>query len=64
MSLSSEAVALGFEMVVQQDESNDGKVTKYWVTAIDGSNVTWSQKQYGGGEAHVIVDGEDIESED
>ena len=64
LSLSSEAVALGFEMVVQQDESNDGKVTKYWVTAIDGSNVTWSQKQYGGGEAHVIVDGEDIESED
>ena len=49
-------------MVVQQDESNEGKVTKYWVTAIDGENVTWSQKQYGGG-SNVTVDGEDLESE-
>jgi hypothetical protein len=63
LSLSSEAVALGYEMVVQHDESNEGKVTKYWVTAIDGENVTWSQKQYGGGSANVTVDGEDLESE-
>ena len=48
-------------MVVQADETNDGKVTKYWVTAIDGGDVTWSRKQYG---AQVTVDGEDLESEE
>lgn len=62
LAISPSACTLGLEMVVQQDESNDGKVTKYWVTAIDGGNVTWSQKQYGGG-ANVTVDGEDLEGE-
>ena len=62
LAISPSACTLGLEMVVQQDESNEGKVTKYWVTAIDGGNVTWSQKQYGGG-ANVTVDGEDLEGE-
>lgn len=62
LAISPSACTLGLEMVVQQDESNEGKVTKYWVTAIDGGNVTWSQKQYGGG-ANVTVDGGDLESE-
>lgn len=62
LAISPSACTLGLEMVVQQDESNDGKVTKYWVTAIDGGNVTWSQKQYGGG-SNVTVDGGDLESE-
>lgn len=62
LAISPSACTLGLEMVVQQDESNDGKVTKYWVTAIDGGNVTWSQKQYGGG-SNVTVDGEDLEGE-
>ena len=62
LAISPSACTLGLEMVVQQDKSNDGKVTKYWVTAIDGGNVTWSQKQYGGG-SNVTVDGGDLESE-
>ena len=62
LAISPSACTLGLEMVVQQDESNEGKVTKYWVTAIDGGNVTWSQKQYGGG-SNVTVDGGDLESE-
>lgn len=62
LAISSSACTLGLEMVVQQDETNEGKVTKYWVTEIDGGNVTWSQKQYGGS-ANVTVEGEDLESE-
>lgn len=61
LAISSSACTVGLEMVVQADETNDGKVTKYWVTAIDGGNVTWSRKQYG---AQVTVDGEDLESEE
>ena len=61
LAISPSACTLGLEMVVQADESNEGKVTKYWVTAIDGANVTWSRKQYG---ASVTVDGEDLESEE
>ena len=63
LALSPSACTVGLEMIVQVDETNDDKVTKYWVTAIDGENVTWERKQYGGG-ANVIVDGEDIESEE
>lgn len=59
LSLSSSACTIGLEMVVQEDETNDGKLTKYWVTEIDGGNVTWEKKEYG---ANVTVDGEDIES--
>lgn len=59
LAISYQACQLGTEMVVQADETNENKVTKYWVTAIDGQNVTWSQKQYG---AQVTVEGEDQES--
>ena len=48
-------------MVVQADETNEGKVTKYWVTEINNDVPVWTQKQYGGGSANVIVDGEDLE---
>ena len=61
LAISPSACTLGLEMVVQADESNEGKVTKYWVTEINNGVVTWSQKQYGGGAAQVTVDGEDIE---
>lgn len=57
-AIASDACFLGLEMVVQEDETNDGKVTKYWVTGIDNGTVTWSRKQYGGA---VTVDGEDLE---
>ena len=60
LAISPSACTVGLEMVVQADETNDGKVTKYWVTAIDGGDVTWSRKQYS---AQVTVDGEDLESE-
>ncbi|MBP5725281.1 MAG: hypothetical protein J6X18_17110 [Bacteroidales bacterium] len=60
LAISSSACTVGLEMVVQADETNEGKVTKYWVTAIDGANVTWDRKQYG---AQVTVEGEDQETE-
>ena len=61
LRLSPSACTIGLEMVVQADETNDGKVTKYWVTAIENGVVTWTQKQYGGGAA-VTVEGEDQET--
>lgn len=60
-AISSGACFLGLEMVVQEDETNDNKVTKYWVTAINNGTVTWDRKQYGGGTATVPVEGEDQE---
>lgn len=57
--ISPSACTIGLEMVVQADETNGGKVTKYWVTAIENGTVTWEQKRYGAG---VTVDGEDLES--
>lgn len=60
LAISPSACTIGLEMVVQADETNDNKVTKYWVTAIDGANVTWDRKQYG---AQVTVEGEDQETE-
>ena len=62
LAISSSACTVGLEMVVQADETNDGKVTKYWVTAIENGNVTWEQKIYGG-TANVPVEGEDQESQ-
>ena len=59
LAISPAACTVGLEMIVQADESNDGKLTKYWVTAIENGEVTWSQKQYG---AQVTVEGEDQES--
>lgn len=60
LAISPSACTIGLEMVVQADETNDNKVTKYWVTAIDGANVTWGRKQYG---AQVTIEGEDQETE-
>ena len=59
LAISPAACTVGLEMIVQADESNGGKLTKYWVTAIENGEVTWSQKQYG---AQVTVEGEDQES--
>lgn len=55
LALSSSACTLGLEMVVQADETNDNKVTKYWVTNL--SPLTWEQKTY----ANVSITGEDQE---
>ena len=48
-------------MIVQSDETNDNKLTKYWVTEISGGNVVREQKRYGGG-SEVVISGEDIEN--
>jgi len=58
LAISPSACTIGLEMVVQVDESNDNKVTKYWVTEISAGNVTWTKKEYG---AAVTIEGEDQE---
>ena len=58
LAISPSACTVGLEMIVQTDESNENKLTKYWVTEISGDTVTWERKQYG---AAVTVDGEDQE---
>lgn len=60
LAISSSACTLGLEMVVQVDETNENKVTKYWVTEINGGNVVWSQKKYG---QSITVTGDDQEPE-
>ena len=57
-AISPSACTLGLEMVVQADETNENKVTKYWVTELNGGNVVWSKKEYG---QKITVTGDDQE---
>lgn len=59
LAISPSACTVGLEMIVQADESNEGKLTKYWVTSVENGEVTWEKKEYG---ANVTVTGEDQES--
>ena len=58
LAISPSACTVGLEMVVRADETNNNEVTNYWVTAINGSEVTWTKKEYG---AKVTITGEDQE---
>lgn len=58
LALSPSACTVGLEMVVQSDESSNNELTKYWVTSVNGGEVTWEKKNYG----NVTVTGEDIEN--
>ena len=62
LAISPSACTVGLEMIVQSDETNDNKLTKYWVTEISGNNVVWEQKRYGSGGSDVTISGEDIEN--
>lgn len=54
-------VYVGMERIVLADETNEGKMSKYWVIGIDEEgNVSWERKEYGGGGV-VTVEGEDQE---
>ena len=59
LAISPSACTLGTEMIVQADESNGGKVTKYWVSSFDGTAPVWEMKQYG---AAISVEGNDMEN--
>ena len=58
LAISPSACTVGLEMIVQVDESNDNKLTKYWVTAVESGTATWEKKTY---EATVPITGEDQE---
>lgn len=49
----------GTEAIVVADETNDGRVTKYWVTAKDNNGLTWEKESTG-----IPVDGDDLENND
>lgn len=55
-TISPSACTVGMEMIVQNDESNDNSLTKYWVTSIENGNVVWTKKEYG-----VTIAGDDME---
>lgn len=56
---------IGLEVIVIADEQNEGKPTKYWITAVDATanTVTW-ERCNGSSSAvpSVTVEGEDMES--
>ena len=60
LAISPSACTVGLEMIVQVDESNDNKMTKYWVTGVNSGTATWEKKQY---DATVPITGEDQENE-
>lgn len=54
------AITLGLEAIVVADETDGGKMNKYWVTAIDKSSktVNWERKTYS---TELMIDGDNIE---
>jgi len=58
LAISPSACTVGLEMIVQNDETNENKVTKYWVTEISNGNVVWTKKEYG---SNVPITGDDQE---
>lgn len=57
LALTLSEAYVGMERVVIADETNNNEMTKYWVTSIDGENITWERKQ-----ATVNISGEDVEN--
>lgn len=56
---------IGLEVIVIADEQNEGKPTKYWITAVDATAniVTWERCNGSSSAApSVTVEGEDMES--
>ena len=54
------AITLGLEAIVVADETDGGKMNKYWVTAIDteSKTVNWERKVYS---TELMIDGDNIE---
>ena len=59
-TLAYNAITLGLEAFVVADETDGGKMNKYWVTAIDKSSktVNWERKTYS---TELMIDGDNIE---
>ena len=60
LAISTSACTVGLEMIVQVDESNDNKLTKYHVSEIDGGNVVWTKEENG---SAILITGDDVEPE-
>ena len=54
-------IDVGTEATVLADETNEGKVTKYWVTGKENGQIIW-EKFSGAGGATITVDGDDQET--
>lgn len=64
-NVPSKAFSIGIEIMVEKDETNNNKPTKYWITAIDttANTVTWERCDNGSSTApSITVEGTDIES--
>lgn len=55
--------SIGLEVTVVADETNDGKPTKYWITAIDtaSNKLTWERCNSAVSDSGVTISGNDME---
>lgn len=63
-NVPAKAFSIGIEIMVETDETNEGKPTKYWITAVDATanTVTWERCNGSSSAApSVTVEGEDME---
>ena len=60
LAISPSACTVGLEMIVQIDESNENKLTKYHVSEITGGNVVWTKEENG---SAIFITGNDTEPE-
>lgn len=52
---------IGTEVVIRKDENNDNKPTKYWVSAITRTGVTWERRDISSDENIIAISGNDME---
>ena len=53
-------IDVGTEATVLADETNEGKVTKYWVTGKENGQIIW--EKFSGAGGAITVDGDDQET--
>lgn len=58
LAISPSACTIGIEMIVQVDESNDNKRTKYYVSELTDENVVWTKEEQSAG---IQITGDDME---
>lgn len=52
---------VGTEVVIRKDENNDNKLSKYWVSAISRTGVTWERRDISSDKNTITITGNDME---
>ena len=60
-ALTISEVYVGMERIVISDETNEGKMTAYWVSSVNAETETVTWERQGGSSAGIEISGDDTE---